>query len=98
MTAQAPYARSLIEETGPRATEESNSPKSGEEGKTVEEMTSDEEDDGYSKYGPLWRRLLTPKNVRWNTKSPPEFTSFLCILYALVCTICTPEIKGTDAS
>lgn len=53
-------------------------------GRAVEELTSDEELDGLSKYNTTWRRVLTPKNVRWNTKSPPEFTTFLCILYALV--------------
>lgn len=30
------------------------------------------------------RRLLTPKNCRWDAASPPPLTTFLCVIYALV--------------
>ncbi|KEY70599.1 hypothetical protein S7711_02203 [Stachybotrys chartarum IBT 7711] len=29
------------------------------------------------------RRLLTPKNCRWDAASPPPLTTFLCVIYAL---------------
>lgn len=37
-----------------------------------------------NKYEKRLNRLLTPKSCRWDPKSPPPFTTALCILYALV--------------
>jgi hypothetical protein len=38
-----------------------------------------------SKYESSWlRRILTPKNCRWNDESPPALSMGHCFLYALV--------------
>ena len=35
-------------------------------------------------YGSRLRRILTPPNCRWDPKSPPPFSTGLCLLYAIV--------------
>lgn len=52
-------------------------------------VSDNQADDGFdeplSKYERSWvNRLLTPKNCRWDDKSPPPFTMPLCLLFALV--------------
>lgn len=38
-----------------------------------------------SKYDSSWiRRVTTPKNCRWDDKSPPALTMAHCLLYAMV--------------
>lgn len=46
-----------------------------------------------SKYDRRINSLLTPKNCRWDYKSPKPLTMYLCILYALVSNL-TPSARS----
>lgn len=50
------------------------------------ESSDDAETIVQSKYDSSWiRRVTTPKNCRWDDKSPPALTMAHCLLYAMVC-------------
>lgn len=77
-------AADSIKETVPvqDSTEETKVQSSAE---STEETGSDNVVLQSSKYESSWiRRILTPRNCRWNDESPPALSLGHCLLYAMV--------------
>lgn len=95
----APRASSIGQreapELAPKYAAENGASESKEHGKVSEETSDEQTTPALDKYQTSrLRRILTPRNCRWDPKSPPPFNTALCILYAIVSPL---SASGTHA-